>query len=285
MPSSDRILRRDPSAAAGPQGSGGVAVSGVTDVASASGTATVIQGDRRRSTSGGRRAGDWRPGDEGHGQGSPGERAASKMTLGVELQQARRIAEDQGYAAGRARGQAELRAAIGAATSLAARLEAIAPGETTAIAHTIAELALSIARRVVGAELSIDPAILVTALEAAVATINGSPEARVIVHPSTVGPLRAGWEANHGAAYLGKQWSFEGDSSMPPGGCILRYDHGFVDAGLETQLEEIGIALDASMPGLWAGQLASGPSIADLADLAGSAPLSGDVALIARSLA
>jgi flagellar assembly protein FliH len=207
------------------------------------------------------------------------------MTLGVELQQARRIAEEQGYLAGRARAQAELRAAIGAATSLAARLEAIAPTETAAVAHTIAELSLAIARRVVSAQLSLDPAILVAALEAAVLTINGSPDARVIVHPAAVDALRAGWEANHGAAFLGKQWTFESDPAMQPGGCILRYDHGYVDAGLETQLEEIGIAIDAAIPTLWAGQLASGPSIANLADLAGTAPLSGDVALIARSLA
>lgn len=166
----------------------------------------------------------------------------------ADLRDLQRIAEERGYSAGHSRGVAELTAAIQAAGALALQLEAIAPHETTVVAHAIAELSLAIARRVVESELHVDPTILAHAVESALGSINGSPEAHVLLHPASVDPVRNHWESTHGPGYLGKRWTFEADPSLPPGGCILRYEHGFVDAGLEAQIEEIGIALDAVIP-------------------------------------
>ena len=111
--------------------------------------------------------------------------------------------------------------------------------------------ALGIAALAAAPALAEGPALQETpSLEAAVSTINGSPEAHVLLNPSAVDPVREAWEALHGRAYLGKKWFFEGDPTLPVGGCTLRYDHGFVEAGLESQLEEIGIALDRAIPNL-----------------------------------
>jgi flagellar assembly protein FliH len=164
--------------------------------------------------------------------------------------QMEREAEQRGYDCGRARAQSELGAAIDAAGSLVDRLEMIAPERASEVAHAIAELALAVAKRIVGHEVSLDPSLLCTALEAAVGTINGSPEAHVLLNPSAVEQVSQAWEAVHGRAYLGKKWVFEGDPTLPIGGCTVRYEHGFVEAGLEAQLEEIGIALDRAIPGL-----------------------------------
>ena len=106
------------------------------------------------------------------------------------------------------------------------------------------------AKRVVQHEVRLEPSLLCAALEAAVSTINGSPEAHVLLNPAAVEPVHQAWEALHGRAYLGKKWTFEGDPTLPIGGCTLRYEHGFVEAGLEAQLEEIGIALDRAIPSL-----------------------------------
>ena len=127
--------------------------------------------------------------------------------------------------------RAELRAAVEAAGALADRLEAIAPERTSEIAHAIAELALSVAKRIIQHEVRIEPSLLCGALEAAVSTINGSPEAHVLLNPAAVEPVAQAWEALHGRAYLGKKWIFEGDPTLPIGGCTLRYEHGFVEAG------------------------------------------------------
>jgi flagellar assembly protein FliH len=164
-----------------------------------------------------------------------------------------REAEQRGYESGRARAEAELRGAVQGASALADKLEAIAPERTSEIAHSIAELALSVAKRIIQHEVRIDPSLLCASLEAAVSTINGSPEAHVLLNPASVEPVAEAWEALHGRAYLGKKWFFEGDPTLPVGGCTLRFEHGFVEAGLESQLEEIGIALDRAIPGLARG--------------------------------
>jgi flagellar assembly protein FliH len=172
-----------------------------------------------------------------------------------EIEELARAAEDRGYEIGRARAESELRAAIAGASAIAEHLQSIAPERTSEIAHSIAELALSVAKRIVQHEVREEPSLLCAALEAAVSTINGSPEAHVLLHPSAVGPVAEAWEALHGRAYLGKKWTFEGDPTLPIGGCTVRYEHGFVEAGLEAQLEEIGIALDRAIPNIARGSL------------------------------
>jgi flagellar assembly protein FliH len=176
-----------------------------------------------------------------------------QVALADEIRRVERAAEERGYEAGRRRAESELQAAIEGATAMAERLSEIVPDRTSDMAHAISELALTVAKRIVQHEVRIEPSLLCTALEAAVSTINGSPEAHVLLHPSAVEPVHQAWEALHGRAYLGKKWLFEGDPTLPVGGCTLRYDHGFVEAGLEAQLEEIGIALDRAIPGISRG--------------------------------
>jgi flagellar assembly protein FliH len=176
-----------------------------------------------------------------------------QTVLAEEVGRIERAAEERGYETGRNHAEAELRAAIEGASALAQKLQEIAPDRTSEIAHSIAELALSVAKRIIQHEVRIEPSLLCTALEAAVSTINGSPEAHVLLNPAAVEPVATAWEALHGRAYLGKKWFFEGDPTLPVGGCTLRYEHGFVEAGLEAQLEEIGIALDRAIPNLARG--------------------------------
>lgn len=203
------------------------------------------------------------------GQGSPGAIAmgaaaqaamaagvgVDQAVVGEELARLQRVAEERGYEIGRNRAEAELRGVIEGAAALAARLEQMAPERTSEIAHSIAELALSVAKRIIQHEVRQEPGLLCAALEAAVSTINGSPEAHVMLNPTTVEAVSQAWEALHGRAYLGKKWIFEGDPNLPIGGCTLRYDHGFVEAGLEAQLEEIGIALDRAIPNIARGSV------------------------------
>lgn len=210
---------------------------------------SVLRGRSRAGSHAGARGGD------GSGPGMPQgvPISADQAALAEEIRLIERAAEDRGYETGRNRAEAELRASVEGASALAERLHAMAPERTSEIAHSIAELALSVAKRIIQHEVRIEPSMLCTALEAAVSTINGSPEAHVLLNPAAVDPVAQAWEALHGRAYLGKKWFFEGDPTLPPGGCTLRYEHGFVEAGLEAQLEEIGIALDRAIPNLARG--------------------------------
>jgi flagellar biosynthesis/type III secretory pathway protein FliH len=219
--------------------------------------ATVLRGNGRSGAHGSNR---------GSASGGPGLAVqaaglAGTVDQAVLAEEVRRIeheAEQRGYEAGRSRAEAELRAAVDGASALAQTLQEIAPERTSEIAHSIAELALSVAKRIIQHEVRIEPSLLCSALEAAVSTINGSPEAHVLLNPAAVEPVAQAWEALHGRAYLGKKWFFEGDPTLPSGGCTLRYEHGFVEAGLEAQLEEIGIALDRAIPSLARGTVEEG---------------------------
>jgi hypothetical protein len=284
MRSSSRIIHREASST--PVVAGASMAVDVVDTSRAgeAGSVVVLRGRRR--------AADGRTGGPGEAAAAYGTDPAgasvlavkgASAILGVELQLAYRIADERGYAEGHARAVEELRAAVAAAAALAVKLEAMAPSRTNAVAHAITEVALAVARRVVGAHLLVDPMILVGALETAIGKINGSPDARVLLHPDAVEIVRETWEATHGRSYLGKTWTFEGDPALPPGGCILRFEHGFVDAGLEAQIEEIGIALDSAVPAIWsggAGSTMAGQTIAGLdgpSDPASFAGLAGSI--------
>jgi len=253
MPSSNWRLIRDGAPPPEPGGTGSAAAATQPPPAeTGGGAATVFRGHGRGSTRGAGRGSGQTPGGMAQVVGGFGANV-DQAALAEEIQRIERAAEQRGYDEGHRRAEAELRAAVEGASALADRLESIAPERTSDIAHSIAELALSVARRIIQHEVRIEPSLLCTALEAAVSTINGSPEAHVLLNPAAVEPVQEAWEALHGRAYLGKKWFFEGDPTLPPGGCTLRYEHGFVEAGLEAQLEEIGIALDRAIPNLARG--------------------------------
>ncbi len=157
-------------------------------------------------------------------------------------------AEARGYAAGLERATAETRAAVDAVGDLATRLETLAPHETAVVARIVVDLALAVAARILDREVEDAPSLLVGVIERALRSVNGSPEARVYLHPGAVDAVRSAWESAFGPAYLGKRWIFEADPALPPGGCTLRHEHGFVEAGLDVQLEEIRGTLERTIP-------------------------------------
>jgi flagellar assembly protein FliH len=248
MPSSSwRLIHDGPAGAPSP-----AEVTSIPRPASDEGASTVFRGHSRSSTHGSNRGGPNAPSAAATLTANAAI-SVDQASLAEELASLQREAEQRGYMEGRNRAEAELRAAVEGASAMAEKLQELAPERTSEIAHSIAELALSVAKRIIQHEVRIEPSLLCTSLEAAVSTINGSPEAHVLLNPAAVEPVAQAWEALHGRAYLGKKWFFEGDPTLPVGGCTLRYEHGFVEAGLESQLEEIGIALDRAIPGLARG--------------------------------
>lgn len=166
--------------------------------------------------------------------------------LAAELAAAR----DRGHAEGRELARRELEERLAAVGAFAEQLEATAPHEAGVIARVVVDLSLAIAARILDREVAEDPALLAGVIERALRTVNGSPEAHVYLNPETVDAVREAWESTHGSAYLGKRWVFEPDRRQPPGGCTIRHEHGFVETGLEAQLEEIRLVLDRTIPGL-----------------------------------
>jgi len=245
MPSSSwRLIREAPQS--GPAAMSSPDLASESDTSTAGGGRGVLRGMNKGASRGSMSS----SGSARAAADSAAAISADAQLLSDEILRAEQAGEERGYQVGFNRAEAELRASVESAGALVERIQSIAPERTSEIAHAIAELALSVAKRVVQHEVRVEPSLLCAALEAAVSTINGSPEAHVLLNPTAVEPVHQAWEALHGRAYLGKKWTFEGDPTLPVGGCTLLYEHGFVEAGLEAQLEEIGIALDRAIPNL-----------------------------------
>jgi flagellar assembly protein FliH len=175
--------------------------------------------------------------------------------LAAQQAEAVRVAEARAYEAGRERAEQELASAVMAAGALAHALETAVPRDVDMVARTVAELAVLITRRILGAELRHEPSILVAAIEAGLRQAVGASLIHVELHPSAVDAVEAAWTSRHGTRHRGITWSFASDPTLAPGGCRLRTEHGIVDAGFETQLSEVAGALDAAIPGYIASAL------------------------------
>ena len=203
--------------------------------------------------------------------------AFAEAAAAARLDEIARLAEERGYADGHARASAELGAAIAAAGTLARSLETAVPRDVDMVARTLAELSILVARRILGAELRHDPAVLIAAIEAGLRQAVGASSVQVELHPDAVGAVEAAWVARHGLRHRGLSWSFAADPTLTTGGCRLRTEHGLVEAGFEDQLTEIATAMDAAIPGYLKAALGA------VADAEAAPAGSADLAILASS--
>jgi flagellar biosynthesis/type III secretory pathway protein FliH len=205
---------------------------------------------------------------------------AHEQAEAARIREAIMVADARGYDAGHARAEGELASAIAAAGALARSLETAVPRDVDMVARTVAELAILIARRIVGAELRHDPSVLTAAIEAGLKQAVGASSVQVELHPDAVASVETAWFARHGQRHRGLTWSFVADPTLPVGGCRLRTEYGLVEAGFEDQLAEIAVALDVAIPGYITSALgatdADGAAAVRTADLASLASTPAD---------
>ena len=155
----------------------------------------------------------------------------------AELEEIQRQAREEGYAAGLAEGRAAAKLQL---DERLARLEAILvaaarplAGLDDAVERELALLATTIARRVVGRELRLDPALVVAAVrEAAAALPAATRELRVHCHPDDLALLgELGASEPH--------WRFLGDPLLQRGDCLLDTPRSRLDARVQTRLNAV----------------------------------------------
>jgi flagellar assembly protein FliH len=141
----------------------------------------------------------------------------------------------EGEAAGRARAMAEvqpvierLARAIDEIGGLRARLRAEAEAD-------LVQLSLAIAKRILRREMAIDPDALHGLILGALAKLQGQEIARVRVHPSHAAALTACLRQNLNADRI----EIIADPSRETGSVLFETPRGNLDAGVESQLQEI----------------------------------------------
>jgi flagellar assembly protein FliH len=94
-------------------------------------------------------------------------------------------------------------------------------------------LSVAIARRILNRELHVAPDALAGIVSSALRQLEGQTVTEVRVH-STVRDI-----VEQHIAQTGETARVVGDPSLPRAGCVLSFGRGTIDAGVETQLEEI----------------------------------------------
>ena len=104
------------------------------------------------------------------------------------------------------------------------------------------DLAVEMARRILGRELRLDPAAAGEGARAALRAAGRRRSFRVRLHPDGVATLRAG-QAALGAAVEGSALELLADPTLLPGDVVVETEAGQVDGRIGSRLEEFRAAL------------------------------------------
>jgi flagellar assembly protein FliH len=164
-----------------------------------------------------------------------GKVASLEAELSMRVDQARQMGFREGETAGHAKAQAALDAALQRLARAAADLAAYRPAYRRESEQEMVRLSLSIARKVLKRELTVDPSALQGVVKAALETLNSSEIYRIRLAASDAAAL----ERHILAMGLPQAVEVVADPSLERGAVLFDTARGQVDAGVQTQLNEI----------------------------------------------
>lgn len=101
------------------------------------------------------------------------------------------------------------------------------------------ELSIAVARRIVHRELALDPELMAALVRVAIDRLGGDEPITIRLHPEQYAALAA----RLGHALAGAAVTIVPHDRVAPGGCLVESAIGFVDAGVDAQLQELTRAL------------------------------------------
>jgi len=136
-----------------------------------------------------------------------------------------RMASEQGYEEGLRSWNQILAAARSQSEEMVRRNEA-----------DLMRLAVRIAEKIIGERLNADPSTMVSIVGEALKSVRHEQSLTIQVHPDCVELIRSRIEDLKARTGGAKDIWVEANSSVQPGGCIVRSELGVIDARVETQL-------------------------------------------------
>jgi len=171
-----------------------------------------------------------------------GKRGSVHLPTAEELERMQQQAQDEGFAAGFKKGKAEadaiaqrMRMLLDSAQSELARVD-------EALATVLLELAVTIARQMVGEALNVRPELLLPLVHRAIGSLPPFTEpVYIAVHPSESAFLREQLDVQTGQG----AWILREDATVSPGGCRVSGGGAEVDATIQTRWRRIAESLGA----------------------------------------
>jgi flagellar assembly protein FliH len=201
----------------------------------------VLKARDGRAWTGRRIAGEaWQAGQEARAivAAAQAEVAALRREAEEEAAATRAAAVAEGFAAGRGEGLADAAATLVRAATVRERWLAEARGEAL-------DLALEVARRLLGRELAADPAAVRGAAAEALAAARGRRRLVLRLHPAGAAALAG--EGTGLAALAGvPSVAIESDPSLQPGDVVVETEAGGVDGRVAARLSAFRAALEAA---------------------------------------
>lgn len=161
--------------------------------------------------------------------------AGLEAELAMRVDQARQMGFREGESAGHQKAHAALDAALQRLARAAADLAAYRPSYRRESEQEMVRLSLSIARKVLKRELTVDPSALHGIVKAALETLNTSEVYRIRLAP----PDAAALERQLLAMGLPQTVEVVADPALERGAVHFDTARGLLDASLQTQLNEI----------------------------------------------
>ncbi len=108
----------------------------------------------------------------------------------------------------------------------------------------LGQLAVAIARKIIGRELSLNPKVIsdIVGRSIKLAQIKGA--CRIRVNPTDYDLLAPMWEAIPSFQQPSQSWELTPDEHVDRGGCLIEVSGGTVDGQLDTQLAQITAAFE-----------------------------------------
>lgn len=178
--------------------------------------------------------------------GAEAIQAEAEHRAAVMLEEARaegyQAGLQEGYEQGLAQAEEQNRATVARLIATAAAAEAEQERLLTETEPQLVDLALAIARKVVGAELASRPELVAEVVARAIDEARGSGHHVIRLHPSDAA-LVSRFLPQAAIDAGGREWEVRSDDSLEPGDCIIETAFGVVDARVETQFHEFEVLL------------------------------------------
>jgi flagellar assembly protein FliH len=174
-------------------------------------------------------------------------RAAAEADVDRIKDEAEAAGHVVGYDAGHAEGLAKADELTAEKIAHVTRLAISAAVDRRELLHNaeaeVVRLATRIARKVVQRELMTDPTIVHRLAEAALRHVAADGLVRLRVNPDDYAELGTYWARAHGSVENDRTYELVADPAIGRGGVVIETRAGTIDAQLETQLDEIALAL------------------------------------------
>lgn len=108
----------------------------------------------------------------------------------------------------------------------------------------LGQLAVAIARKIIGRELSLNPKVISDIVGRSIKLAHIKGACRIRVHPIDYEILAPMWESIPSFQQPSQVWELIPDEQVDRGGCLIEVAGGTVDGQVETQLTQIGAAFE-----------------------------------------